>query len=268
MNWHIIIDDEGRAWPDYSVALRRLLGTTRSPKALLPFVINNMGFASLGPHRTGCILNLTATSVSVNAVIGVIYWLSEYKPERVVVQERTAAGLRQTLFTLPAAFKYLDCLLAQRGAQPLFAAKLLAPSASPFADRWEAARVVLQAEMAEATRTAILNKLFGNFFIITRRDSANGQFVIETVGDVYRQYRDVFGDLTAGTPLAKTLDKSYGEWVCNRYAKLDFNGAPTVERIDARFPYSQLGGTKISYTRLLIPFARGEEKFVLTASVA
>lgn len=268
MSCHTIFDDEGAAWPAYSQALRQRLHTARSPEALAPFAINNMGFAYLLPHRRGCIIALNEKSVSIYALISIIYWLSDQRPERVIVQEGVAPSPRGILLSLTGARNYFDCLLAQRGAQPLFSAKMMALELSPFANRWEAAQLVLQSDMREETRNAILNKLFRKFFVITRRDATSGQFVIESVGDVYRTYRDVFGQLAVGTPLAATLDKAYGEWVCGRYEKLNFSGVPTVELVEARFPQSKNGGTKLNYTRLLIPFARGEAKFVLTASVA
>jgi hypothetical protein len=275
MSWGILVDDQGEAWADGSAELRRKLATDRTGQALSGYVVKTLGFVLIRSSRTGCVISMDADTVSPYALIGTLYWLTDNRPERVVVEQVRAANTPQLMFRYDQAVTFVAQKCDARSSRPLFTRHPIMLGNSPFAARWEAVKeIVTSPDIQEHVQLPILDKLLQGYFTLSRRDPETGRYMIEHVGNGIAGH--VFGSngrawpalgkLPKGKTFANMSDEAYGTWLDDTFSALSEDTAPFCEFVEATLGASTHMPQRIKYSRLVLPYTRASGAYLLTAS--
>jgi hypothetical protein len=121
----LLIDDHGRVTDSRSLSLRASLNALQVGDAFTDYAIRNLGFAAVRMIRTAAHVRLRPTHVAPTAFCGLMDWLSDRRPERVLLSWLDAGSWSHAVFgTSEAAAQRLDSLVSR--AQCLGSGDLLA----------------------------------------------------------------------------------------------------------------------------------------------
>ena len=141
-------------------------------------------------------------------------------------------------------------------------------SQSPFAVRWETAKEVLaSSDIADQRRWLILDKLLESYFTVSRRDKENGRYIVEHVGQGISGHHPSLSTMKVGLPFSAIEDSAYGAWLDESFMSISNTSNPFSEYVEATIGISTSRSTRLQYSRLLLPFARETESYLLTASM-
>ena len=263
----ILVDDLGETWADNSTALSKKLGTERSGPDLIRYLVRNLGFVHIRPGATGCVVTLTEDAASARALIGALYWLTDNRPERVIVEALPAAAAPQRLLAYPQALKFLSGLCETRTERPPFARTRTILGESSFADRWAAAKEVLATnEISDRVRLTILDKLLQGYFSIARRDRCSGRYLVQHISNGISSHHPALNTVKIGQPFSAFDDRPYGAWLDSTFTPLSQDSMPYSEHIEATIGTATTDAKRIQYSRLVLPFVRSNDLYLLTAS--
>lgn len=264
----ILVDDLGETWADSSAALSKKLGTERSGPDLIRYLVRNLGFVHIRPGATGCVVTLTEDAASQCALIGTLYWLMDNRPERVALQSLPKTNAPQRLLRYTQALNYISACCDAQTSRPRFSRHSVDMNQSPFAVRWETAKEVLaSSDIADQRRWLILDKLLQSYFTVSRRDRESGRYIVEHIGQGISGHHPSLSTMKVGLPFSAIDDSAYGAWLDESFMSISNTSNPFSEYVEATIGISTSRSTRLQYSRLLLPFARETESYLLTASM-
>jgi hypothetical protein len=270
----LIIKDDGDLWQQGLDALRLHLASTLSDKALLRFLVEQMGFIAIDISRASATIALNFDTVSEPGLARVFYWLDQQRPEKVVLIDRSPFASQAHFLLGPWA-----------RALPLLARLSL----NREADR---ARAMISDELGmhqlahdhalgrclrfwiEASATGALDErwgraseILGGRLVAIKAQDHGGGTVIARVGTGLPVFAQVGLGRTIGLRVEDQPDTRYGRTCANTYGTVLASGKPKLERIDALVRWPGVGQVRRRYVRLLLPFnAANQEKWLLSAT--
>lgn len=267
MGCGILVDDQGETWADSSPVLRKRLGTLRSGPDLIRYLVRNLGFVHIRTGQTGCIVSLAEDAASQCALIGTLYWLMDNRPERVALEALPQTSAPRQLLRYAQALKHISACCDAQTVRPLFSRRPVALNQSPFAMRWEAAKAVLaSSDIAETSRWLILDKLLQSYFTVSRRDKESGRYIVEHVGQGISGHHPSLSTMKVGLPFSAIDDSAYGAWLDESFMSISDSSSPFSEYVEATIGVATSRSTRLQYSRLLLPFVRSSDSYLLTAS--
>jgi hypothetical protein len=263
----ILVDDRGESWPETSQYLCRNLGTERSGPDLIRFLVRNLGFVHIRPGTTGCIIGLAEDAASPHSLIGALYWLNDHRPERVIIEALPHSTAPRRMLDFAQAHRFLSGLCETRTARAPFTRTPTILFESSFANRWEAAKEVLSAtEMSDPLRLLVLDKLLQGYFSISCRDKDTGRYLVQHISFGISSHHPALNKVKVGQPFSAFDDRPYGAWLDSTFTPLTQDSMPYSEHIEATLGADTSNAKRIQYARLVLPFVRSDELYLLTAS--
>lgn len=268
MSWGVLIDREGEAWSADSAALRRRLMTDRRGESLNSFLVRSLGYVHISPRRSSCVVTLSERSAHPVAVVGTVQWMVEYSIERVALKWVSRPNSPLILVHRNHAIKLLgSCADAWAERAQRFSARQININSSAFAMPVAQLEKIVATDMDEQLQYGRLCNLLGSHFLISRRSGRSpDEFVVDKSGPALREYNYLIGRLERGMPLTAVQDKAYGEWIARSYSEAAARRTPVAHYVEATIGGGTPTPVRLSYQRLLFPYCREGEDWLLSSS--
>jgi hypothetical protein len=275
MGLGILVDDRGETWTDSSMLLSKTLGTGRTGPDLIRYLVQSVGFIHIRYGQTGSIINYAHDAATQCALIGTLYWLMDNRPERVMLEPFPNSTSPRQLLPYAHALKHIAALCDARTTRPLFSRRPMIMDESPFAVRWEAAKEILASnDINDSVRLLILDKLLQSYFTVSRKDRDTGRYIVQHVGNGITHHvlrgvesnRPALGAIESGKPFSEIADPDYGRWLDSTFMAISDDTEPFAEYVEATLGATTANAKMIRYSRLVLPFVRASDTYLLTAS--
>jgi hypothetical protein len=122
MQESFFIDDSGSLWESGSLRLRLELTATQLGEQFSDYVVKNLGFVRLSRQRTSATVHFRPETVSRLALVRLLSWLADEKPERVIINTYVDSSWQYCLIASTGEASELLTMSAQLlGDDPAFA---------------------------------------------------------------------------------------------------------------------------------------------------
>jgi hypothetical protein len=261
-----IFDEQGNNWA-LGDELKRYIGTRRPDENLARYCVNKLGYVLADTKPSGTVfVSFSEDIVGPVALVALLQWLHDQPMGRFVFYQ---GGLNERPWLIPSlheARKHIGALLAASTPNHAFEITELAATASPFRKTWQVAEEIHVADIPEALKLRLLDKLFDGRFTLSRRHSETGDFTISAVGSAILDYQ--FADRDRYTTFRDMHDRDYGQWIADGLKRLSTNESSRFQLVTAPLKFlAQPNRVLHRYSRLLqAPNINGSQR-LLTASV-
>jgi hypothetical protein len=277
-----LIDDNGCMADSQSPALRRDLNAWHIGDGFTDYAVRNLGFVAVqlhgAPGALAVHVRLRPSHVSPVAFSGLMYWLSDKQPRRVMLSRLDdGAWHSEVLGDCMMATPKLATLVkrAQCGRKDDFLAKQTAienfapehPLRALLSARGDLAEAVARLDL-DAVR-AIAGPLVQGRFTLSTADQALRRVVVRSVGNGYSAETNYWLNRIIGHRLTDLPDSDYGGWASDAYAQAMSTGIPQADAIDIFVEWPFEGRRRYRNHRLLLPLplADGQGYAMLGATV-
>ncbi|HRK19140.1 MAG TPA: hypothetical protein PK970_09305 [Hyphomicrobiaceae bacterium] len=219
-------------------------------------------------HTTGSvILTYDSSSADPRSLTRAFVFLARTEVRRVVLRDVAEPGPLAHVCSRQEALRVLSNALERRTARPKFSRLTLPIDASFFAERWPTALTALLATKRPEDAIEALDRLFNGTYALMTRERADDLYVAAVIGSGIRAYTQRTGFIKLGEPFRMLPATEYGQWIDEGFSPVTPDRGPSAETIDATVGFGRTAGMRLSYQRLVLPFARGGRDYILTASV-
>lgn len=262
----LLIDEEG-SFRSAGQAPRSQLPTSGGGPPQHPPMCER-GSAVVAAGEAALKIELCPVHIRECTLSALMYWLADQRIERVVLAIFDGAWAHEVLPTRRLAQRRIIGLVS--AARCNREGRLLSRPAD-FASL--AQGHPMRALLAECdagldkSRVAdiLRNGLRDRFTAVQVRGS--GELVVVDMGDGYGGYQAVQRKSLINARVEDQPDYDYGRWVANGYRQVIDRGKPVLEDVDAIVAWPQGPPVRHRYKRLVIPAGRGDEAWLLSASL-
>jgi len=259
----IVLDDHGQAWDSRSWALRRFLHCPAPDFDFLRYLIDNLGFVTVTPFRSGSArIRMHFERAAPASVAAAIYLVADMGLERVVVSHSDASFVDRLHPSIPQAVAYID----ERVAEP----------------HWQATAKVQSRQLPVATLMngkGPLPELLARWSSLNQSDDPGvlkrtlsatsatrfmaiewiaGRLTIADLGSGFESFGKTWRENARGLPVEEQPDYEYGRWVQGMYETVLETEQPRLDDIEATIRRPHLNDRiRVSYRRLILPFRHG-----------
>jgi len=271
----ILIDDHGENWPDDSPALAQRLGY-REPDFDAPaYTVRNLGFIHVRQHAEGVRVSLRSGTFSLLTLAAALYLLVDRRPRRIVLAVFWGEDWSYEMFTTLGSFaERAEDLAAGEPIvgrprwlaveKKLEALELPAfEKVKPVVELWKVNHGRLSRELIQILReTDLLQRA-----VLVRKLPQSSRLVYEHFGGGIKMMRPCETLAMIGREAHEVPDKEYGNWVADSYGEALSRRRLRLDGVRATVGTSQSATLRVRYDRLLMPWRRGSELFVLGLSM-
>jgi hypothetical protein len=268
-----LFDDRGEAWDASSHRLAGALSASISGAELANYAIRNLGYVSVKESNGSVRIRLRPAAVSPIAFNGLLYWLHDRQPERVLVSSLDGEWTHEMFGSCREAVSRLLILCATdpegRSDEFLRQARELddLPTSSPLLGLLDIWTDTFGLDDRERLWNITSEALNGRYALLEVPERSS-QIVFQEVGPGFLSFNDEWRSQASGLRLEDQPDYSYGKWLTSTYRDAAVRGRPTLEDVDAIVCKPGGERRRVRYKRLLL-FARRrpEALSVLSASI-
>ncbi|HKX07407.1 MAG TPA: hypothetical protein VJN67_04405 [Stellaceae bacterium] len=271
----ILIDDRGEPWSDNSPDLARRLGY-RDPDFDAPaYAVRNLGFIHVRLHEEGVRVSLRSGRYSLLTLTAALYALIDRRPRRIVLAVFGGEDWSYEMFTNLGSFAERAEDLA--GGEPiagrprwLAAEKKLDALDRPafrqarlVVEFWKSNRGRLSDELYDVLRaTDLLERA-----VLVRKLPRSTRLVYQHFGGGIKMMRPCETFSMIGRDAHDVPDGEYGAWVADHYAEALQRRRLRLDGMRAVVGTSLSATLRVRYDRLLVPWRRGADQYVLGLSM-
>jgi hypothetical protein len=276
MGTGLLIDDNGREWPDDSWDLARRIGYADPKADVSLYAVRERGFIHIRPQRRGVRVTLCEGRFNLLALTGTMLALGRVRPPQIVL---SVLGDGVTSFRLfndlhdfcaevepMASGKPLEIRLPRLSERRSLHVLNLAPFASvwPIVDVWRRTRGELTEEVEDALKAGgVLHRMN-----LARQPFRSSRLISEYFGSGIRHLRPCEALLAIGRDLHERPDREYGVWIAQAYDEVSRGSSIRLESIRALIGTSDGLTLRTRYDRVLMPWhRRGGDTFVMGVSI-
>lgn len=273
----LLIDDEGGVNDSRSFAMRSRLNAVQTGEAFGDYAIRNLGFVAVQPSQKSAHVRLRPSHVSPVAFAGLMYWLADHGPDRVMLTVFEKGEWQHQMLGSgdTAALKLAQIVgRAQRRDDDSFLAaereiETLAKD-DPMRQLYEA-----RADLEAAVRRhdldlagRIMSKHVGGRHLMSSADHALKRIVLASIGNGFAEEASYWMGRIVGHRLEDMPDARYGAWTAESYATAMREGIARLHDIDIMVQWPSEKLRRYRTRRLLLPMKDGQERpVVLSASL-
>lgn len=273
----LLIDDEGAVTDNRSLQLRSRLNAVQTGDAFGDYAIRNLGFVAIQPLHSSVHVRLRPTHVSPVAFAGLMYWLADQQPERVMLACLEQGDWQhQMLGNADAAAVKIAQIVSRAQRRP--DDNFLSENRSiddlaldhPMRKLYEA-----RAELEAAVRRHdlhlagdIMKAHVGGRHSISAADHDLKRIVLAAVGNGFAAEANYWMGRAVGHRVDDMPDARYGAWMAESYAAAMREGTPQLHDIDIMVQWPSETQRRYRTRRLLLPMKDGQNRpMVLSASL-
>lgn len=256
------VDERGECIALSAAELQRRLGTRMAPDKVMAYAVNTMGWVGLAETDATIEVHYERAVVSHLSLIGVMNLI--WNANRPIVI-REVAGQPTLARTAATAIAHLSALVEFRKRAARFWRSQVAVERSPFARLMPTAMEIIFSDIEIDTQHRLLDCLLDHRYSINRLDASNGHYKSLRISDGIAGFDRDFAKNKLGDTYHSFVDPEFGVWMADCFAEMSPARCARVEEVGASFINGPRLG-KVSYTRLLMPFERLGDKFLLVAS--
>lgn len=273
----LLIDDDGGVNDSRSLALRSKLCAVQAGDAFGDYAIRNLGFIAVQLTQTSAHVRLRPTHVSPVAFAGLMYWLADNEPDRVMLTAFDKGEWQHQMLGSGdvAAIKLAQIVgRAQRREDTNFLAKERAietlakddPMRQLYEARAELEAAVLRHDLDLAGQ--IMNKHVGGRHLMSSADHDMKRIVLASIGNGFAAEAGYWMSRIVGHRLDDMPDARYGAWTAESYATAMREGIARLHDIDIMVQWPSEKPRRYRTRRLLLPMKDSQERpVVLSASL-
>lgn len=273
----LLIDDEGGVNDSRSLALRTRLNAVQAGDAFGDYAVRNLGFVALLPSQKSAHVRLRPSHVSPVAFAGLMYWLADHEPDRVMLTAWEQGDWQhQMLGNGEAAATKIAQMVAraQRRSDDSFLAEErnidALPTDDPMHQLYEA-----RAELEAAVRRhdldlagRIMSAHVGGRHLMSSADHNLKRIILSSVGNGFAEEASYWMSRIVGHRLEDMPDARYGAWTAESYAAAMREGIARLHDIDIMVQWPSEKKRRYRTRRLLLPMKDSQERpVVLSASL-
>jgi hypothetical protein len=270
----LILDDNGRVWRTGSRALMESLHVVRPVLDLTHYLVRNLGFVRLQTTRSGVRITLHPRFLTREAYEALVFQMIALELDRFIVQIVDGPGRVEIIPGVEDAAARLADLASVGGnitRQDFYREELSLhrlrdnPRLSPLADllrRWRRRQGIIRRDLAAEFGDPVLR---GRVVVKRIVDETGG--VYEYVGDGFPSYDATWREAMLGRDATAQPDAQYARHTATAQLETDVAETPRLETVDAVIRVPGCPVYRRRYERLLLPWRRGDARFVSVASV-
>lgn len=275
MRGSILIDENGRFWPEKSRALMRRLDYRDSFVDPIVHALT-FGCIHLRPDDSGIRVALHAGTFGRRALAAALYALTARTPRQILLATLKHDVWNYCIFASVADFAAhaeelaigrsgtVQRFLAIEKPAPALAAWPTFRKALPVVELWQKNRGELSDDLAPTLRSA---GLFDRSLVA--REISGRQLVWEHFGAGFTGiYRPCESLLQVGRDVNEFYDAAYGVWVGESYTRTFAGSELRLDTCDTTFWTPRTGYLRVRYDRILMPWRyRSRKSVVLGISI-
>ena len=263
---HQIIDEQGTVWSLESY--RAHMRVERPLDNLARYLVEKLGFVLIEkPLGRAPQVSFWDDIVAPLSLVALLQWVHEQSYTRLIFFEG-GVGVRPCLMpSIKHINRRISDLVEAATPRHTFEIGELDAHTSPFRRLWAVAEEIHVADIPDATKLSLLNKLFVGRFSISMRNQQNGDFNVIAVGSEIASYQFTHADRL--TTFRDMYDTEYGRWIADGFKGLALDVPTRFQQVTApvRMP-NQQNPALYRYSRLIYaPNINGVQR-LLTASIA
>ncbi len=273
----LLIDDDGTVADSRSTTYRASLHALHTGDGFIDYAVRNLGFIAVDAQRASVKLRMRPTHVSPIAFAGLMYFLADKRPDRVLLSKLDRDGWQhEFLGSGDVAQPKLARLVARAQcardgdflAEPADIDQL--PADHPLHQLLDARAALLDAAERHGLDAvaAIAAPLTKGRFALSTADAAINRIVLAAIGNGYNPESQYWLSRIVGHRMNDLPDARYGAWTYDAYAAALKAGTPALDRCDIIVDWPRDGRTRYRNQRLMLPLqlANGSHTLV-TATV-
>jgi hypothetical protein len=259
---NLLIDDQGEVIDSRSIRLRANLNALQAGDAFHDYAIRNLGFVGVQANRGRLHIRLRPSHVSPVAFAGLMYWLADKQPERVMLSKLEAgAWAHELLGSSAAAAPRLarivnDAQCKRRGDLLARARDIETLAAEHPLKQLHAARADLQDALERNDIGGLLDLVsahVGGRHSMSRADPALKRIVITSIGDGFASEARYWLGRVVGHRMDDIPDAAYGRWCAEVYGEAIRLATAQLHDLDVIVEWPGEGRKRYRTTRLLLP---------------
>jgi hypothetical protein len=270
-NW--IIDDKGDLTDAQSPRLRHELGGFSLGGDFVDYVVRNLGFVLIAPLPNGSMrVSFRPRVASPLALAGLVYWLSDRRPRRIVLSHFERDWRHELLGSFSAARHRIIELTAnaQAGTTNEFLSKPLNRE-QMTGDSPLMALLRLHDEgrnLALDTVTDFSLQVLKGRYLVTEIQEHTERLVLTAVGPGLDPQARFWLERFVGTRLEDQADIQYGRWVAETTRDVILSGKPRLDAVDVSVQWPTGNRQRYQFQRALVPMSVGQgRRGLLSATI-
>lgn len=271
----VVIDSDGRRWPDDSSALAKRIGHAWLSGTLAERAVRDRGFIHVRRNDRGARVTLPVGRFSLACLAGTMQLMNELRPVRIVVCLRSDSGSAYEMFATVFDFIERAEPLAEGGGIEIRLSRIAIPRglhnlnlpnfalAHPLLKLWKRERGELTPKLQRALLSNPPQRI-----VLVRQPPRSSRIVIEHFGAAINMMRPCQALALVGRDVEDMYDRDFGRWTMQGYYEALSSGKARLESMlaDIRDP-AQIT-IRARYDRVLLPWSsRGGDKFGLCISL-
>lgn len=271
----MLIDDDGSVSDSRSLHLRTRLNAIQVGDGFSEYAVRNLGFVALQPSNRAVHVRLRPTHVSPVAFAGLMYWLADQRPERVMLATLDGDVWQHQMMgnaEMAAARIAQIVRRAQDMVEDLFLAKRRSldelPEDHPMRQLYEARaelqEAVLRHDIAGAAK--LMATHVGGRHSISHATPDLRRIVLAAVGDGFDAEPRYWLQRVVGCRLDDLPDARYGAWAAMSYAEAIREGGTQLHDVDIMIEWPGEGRRRYRSKRLLMPMKDADGRHVVLSS--
>ena len=262
-----VFDDMGVRHAVGSHSLRSMLPALYYRGDLAADLVRNLGFISLGTRQKHVVVRLRTEVVSSVALVALLYWLADNRPQRVIVESVSDGRPAELFLTGHLAIAHL-VKVTQEKSLPLRLRDFT--GSIDRLPRDSAFQGLLQV-WAEGGRTDVnalikfaVENLAQRYFVFK---PTSGQSLFHEIGFGAQVPDPSWRAMALNTAVTRQPDTDYWAWVNQHHRMVLESQAPHLSDVEAEIYWPSVGWVKRDYTRFLLPCDRcNGEQFLFSAN--
>lgn len=265
----LLIDEEGRIRNSGPATRMQLCSSGDSP--LSHPLMCEQGCVLVAAGEATLKIDLCPAHIRERTLSALMYWLADQRVERVVLAILDGAWLHEVLPTRRLAQRRIVGLVsaARCNREGRFLTRPVGFASLEPGHPMLALIAECGAGLNKSRVADILRNGFRDRFTAVRVQRGSGELIVADMGAGYYGYSDAQRQSLIGARVEDQPDYDYGRWVASSYRKRIERGQPLplVEDVDVLVAWPQGGPVRHRYRRLIVPATRGEEAWLLSASL-
>ncbi len=249
----LLIDDDGKAWPEHHPGLPRRIGTRRSGADFVDYVLRNLGFIQLKPASGAARVAFNHHLVAPRAMAGLYEWLCDQPDIRLVVEAVGDSTPTVLLATRRDIFGYLGRVCDQQERRPDFIRTPITAQQCGLAQQIDTAVEIIRAGIEPAQQALHLDSLFDGRGVLSELDPEVGQYRISYSGSRLNRIVPGFTAHCQGLFFGEVHPGPYGVWLTDRLGEVRDTNARSVDFVEAVLQFKSRQPKRYFYESLHIP---------------
>lgn len=260
MRGGILVDEDGRFWPENARALMQRLDYRGSAAAFIIRALH-LGCIHLQPNDSGARVAVSTGNFGRRALAGALYALTARAPRQVLLAALSKGEWNYCIFTSVADWGAHVENLAAGGAEDRRLLAIERPAAALAA--WPTFRAMLpivrlwrktRGEFSEEITPTLMSAGLFNRSVLAR-EAPGQRLVWEHFGaGLTGLFRPCESLLQVGRDIDAFYDTAYGAWIAESYSRTFAGSQLRLETCDATLQRGRTGHIRLRYDRILIPW--------------